>query len=221
VINVEIYSDVVCPWCYIGKRRWEQALAALAQVHGESVLEKFNVVFRPYQLDPTAPAEPSPVLATYAKKFGGEARAREIMATVTEAARGEGLLFKMDIAQRANTQSAHRLLEFARVQGVQEPMKERLMRAYFTEGIDIGHCDSLVSLATDVGLSGAAVKAYLHSNDGVTELHSELQSAAELGISAVPTFVFNGEFAVPGAQDPEVFVRLLTKLLATEVSLLE
>jgi predicted DsbA family dithiol-disulfide isomerase len=213
VIEVEIFSDVVCPWCYIGKRRWEKALQMLADARGADVLDRINVVYRPYQLDPTAPTTPSPVLQAYAKKFGGEEKAQQIINTVTETAAGEGLAFRMDIAQRANTRDAHRLLNMALADGKQAELKERLLQAYFIEGADISNQAVLAGMAADVGMRAYDTLEALESDHGVELLEAELQSAAEIGVTAVPTFVFNGEFGLPGAQDPEVFVRVLTKLL--------
>ena len=213
MVSVEIYSDVVCPWCYIGKRRWETALQELVAARGASVLDEIQVVFRPYQLDPTAPATPTPVAQAYAKKFGGAARAEEIIANVTQIASTEGLGFRMDLALRANTRDAHRLLDLALTVGLQHDLKEHLMRAYFVEGLDVGSHDVLVSLADQAGMDAELVRGYLASDVGIVALDNELAAANEIGVSAVPTFVFNGEFAVPGAQDPAVFVRVLSKLL--------
>ncbi len=214
MIEVEIYSDVVCPWCYIGKRRWETALKQLAVLHGDDVRNQVSLVYRPYQLDPKAPATATPVRTAYAAKFGGEERADEIIATVTQTAATEGLDFRMGIAQRANTRDAHRLLAFALDHGRQPEMKERLLYAYFTEGINVSDHNELVRLAGDVGLNKDEVSSFLASDQGSQQLDADFQAATELGISAVPTFVFNGQFAVPGAQDAEVFLRVLTKLVA-------
>jgi predicted DsbA family dithiol-disulfide isomerase len=212
-VEVEIFSDVVCPWCYIGKRRWETALKMLVEARGEAVLNDIHVVYRPFQLDPTAPKEPSPVLQAYAKKFGGEEKAQQIINTVTETAASEGLGFRMDIAQRANTRDAHRLLNMALAAGKQPAMKERLLQAYFVEGVDIGNLPALAGLAGDVGMRAYDILESLESEEGAELLDAELQSATDIGVTAVPTFVFNGEFGLPGAQDPEVFVRVLGKLL--------
>ncbi len=218
MISVEIYSDVVCPWCYIGKRRWESALNELVAQRGEGVLKEISVVYRPYQLDPTAPSAPSPVAETYAKKFGGPERAQAIMSNVSQIAATEGLGFRMDIALRANTRDAHRLIGFALSEAKQHEMKERLMRAYFVEGLDVGSREVLVQLAAEVGLDAEDVRGYFASDAGIGALNSQLIEAQEVGISAVPTFVFNGEFAVPGAQDANVFVRVLSKLLDQPVA---
>ena len=213
MVKVEIYSDVVCPWCYIGKRRWEAALQRLAVQRGESVLAVFDVEFKPYQLDPTAPSTPTPVREAYAKKFGGPERADSIIANVSQIAAEVGLEFRMDRALRANTRNAHRLIALAFDHDLQAAMKERLMKAYFVDGLDVGSTEVLVELAGEVGLDPIAAQRYLESDVGIEQLDAELAEAHEIGVSAVPTFVFNGEFAVPGAQDPEVFLRVLSKLL--------
>lgn len=207
-LSIEVWSDVVCPWCYIGKRRFETAAEMLRD---EVDLE---IVYRPYQLDPTAPPEPSPVIEVYAKKFGGAERAEQIMQQVTDAAAGEGLEFRMDRAQRANTLHAHRLLWLAEATGHQGALKERLLQAYFCDGDDIGSIDVLASLAADVGMPAERVAAFLHSDDGIAEVRSLLDMAADAGITAVPTFVLDGKWAIPGAQDADTFARVIRKLLA-------
>ncbi len=215
-MQVEIYSDVVCPWCYIGKRRWEAALEQIAKVHGSDAVDSIEVVYRPFQLDPTAPSTPSPVFETYAKKFGSEQKAAEIIDRVTEAAAGEGLEFHLDIAQRANTLSAHRLLWLAETKGVQHDVKERLMRAYFREGADIANHRVLIRIGIESGLDEADVATMLNSDQGLNETLRALSQGAGRGITAVPTFVFDGEFMVSGAQEPETFVRILTKMLTAD-----
>ncbi len=203
VMQVEIYSDVVCPWCYIGKRRFEDALA---RFDGR---DDVTVVFRPFQLDPNAPSTPMPVLDAYARKFGGPEEAAKIMERVTATAAPEGLDFHMEIAQRANTFDAHRLIGFAQDRGVQGEMKERLLRAYFVEGRDVGSRAELADLAADVGLDHDEVAGYLDSNAGTAELRAELLESLDRGVSAVPTFVFEGRWAVPGAQDADTMLRVL------------
>ncbi|HSB85886.1 MAG TPA: DsbA family oxidoreductase [Ilumatobacteraceae bacterium] len=208
-VDVDIWSDVVCPWCYIGKRRFESAVVELA---GEIDV---GIVFRPYQLDPTAsPGKAMPVLEAYAKKFGGFERARQIIDHVTAIAAEDGIDFRMDRALRANTLLAHRLLWLAKPLGVQVAMKERLLQAYFIDGLDVGDPEVLARCAHDVGVDRDRVRAFLDSSDGLDELRSELQAAAELEISAVPTFVFDDRWMVPGAQEPETFVRVLRRVAA-------
>jgi predicted DsbA family dithiol-disulfide isomerase len=213
-MRVEIWSDVVCPWCYIGKRRFETALERVQQLPGADGIE---VVFKPYQLDPTAaPGRVQPVLDAYAKKFGGPERAAQIIDQLTAVAAADGLTFNMDKALRANTLLAHRLLWFAESRGNQIALKERLLLAYFTEGVNIGDVDALVRLASDVGFDADEVAAFLQSDAGHGEVMEDLAIAAANGITAVPTFVFNGQWAVPGAQDADVFERVLERLLAKE-----
>ena len=209
-IQVEIWSDVVCPWCYIGKRRFERAVDEL---DGEIELD---VVYRPYQLDPTAsPGKSQPVFEAYARKFGGPEQATAIIERVTEAAAGDGLAFRMDLALRANTLLAHRLLwlaEQAESPVGQEALKERLLQAYFIDGLDIGDPGVLADCAADVGFDRAAVIEFLDTDRGRAEVADYLEQAASNGISAVPTYVINGQWAIPGAQDTETFVNVLRRL---------
>jgi predicted DsbA family dithiol-disulfide isomerase len=208
-IEVEIWSDVVCPWCYIGKRRFETAVAAL-----DDEID-VNFVFRPYQLDPTAsPGKAQPVIEAYAKKFGGHERAQQIIDRVTAVAAENGIQFRMDRALRANTLLAHRVLWLAAATGSQIALKERLLQAYFIDGLDIGDPDVLANCAAEVGLDHDRVRAFLDSDEGVAEVRHELQTAAELEITAVPTFVFDGMWMVPGAQEPETFVQVLRRVVA-------
>ena len=208
-LSVEIWSDVICPWCYIGKRRWETAAAALRDE------VDLNVVFRPYQLDPTAsPGKTTPVAEAYAKKFGGPERAAEIMEHVTTIAAGEGLEFHMDRALRTNTLLAHRLLWLAEATGHQYALKDQLMQAYFCDGRDVGDIETLAACAHDVGMDRDKVRDFLLSDDGTAQVQALLQSAAEADITAVPTFVFDGRWMVPGAQDPETFVNVIRRLLS-------
>lgn len=215
-LTVEIWSDVVCPWCYIGKRRWETAVATL---HDEVDLQ---VVFRPYQLDPTAaPGQSMPVIEAYAKKFGGHERAQQMIDNVTSIAAAEGLEFRMDRALRANTLLAHRLLWLAEATGHQYALKERLMRAYFCDGLDIGDIETLADCAHEVGMARDNVRDFLHSDDGTAEVQRLLLVAADAEITAVPTFVFDGRWMVPGAQDPETFVNVVRRLLAKNLETID
>lgn len=200
----------MCPWCYIGKRRFEQALAEL---DGEIDID---VRYRPYQLDPTAsPGKSQPVFDAYVKKFGGPEQARMIIDRVTQTAAADGLEFRMDRARRANTLLAHRLLWWAEQPDspvAQAELKERLLQAYFVDGADVGDPDTLADLATEIGANRDDVLRFLASDAGLDEVRGYLRRAGELGISAVPTFVLNGQWAIPGAQEPETFVDVLRRL---------
>jgi len=224
-MQVEIWSDVVCPWCYIGKRRFE---TALERVGARRDTSSIDVVYRPYQLDPTARAgQAQPVIEAYAKKFGGVERAEEIINRVTSVAAADGIEFRMDRALRANTLLAHRLLWFAETldspaaggpaHGRQIALKQRLLEAYFTDGLDIGSVDVLADCAADVGIDRDEALAFLAGDGGHGEVMEALATAAANGITAVPTFVFNGEWALPGAQDVELFERVIDKMLDNEI----
>jgi len=216
-MKVEIWSDVVCPWCYIGKHRFE---TALEQVAARRDIGSIEVVYRPYQLDPTArTGQAQPVVEAYAKKFGGPERAAEIIDRVTSVAAADGIEFRMDRALRANTLLAHRLLWFAETHGalgLQVALKQRLLEAYFTDGLDVGSVDVLADCAADVGIDRDQAFAFLSGDGGHGEVIEALATAAANGITAVPTFVFNGEWALPGAQDVELFERVIDKMLDNE-----
>lgn len=209
-LRVEIWSDVVCPWCYIGKRRFDGALSEL----GDMPIE---VTYRAYQLDPTAsPGRTEPVRGVYERKFGGPEQADRIISHVTGIAAESGITFDMDNALRANTLLAHRLIWRAGQPNspvAQSELKERLLAAYFSEGRDIGDPDTLAELAAEVGLAPAETIAFLESDLGRAEVLAEIGQAAELGITAVPTYVVEGQWSIPGAQDAETFERVLRRLI--------
>ncbi len=212
-VRVEIFSDVVCPWCYIGKRRFDTAVANLVR---KGVTLDLEVEFKPFQLDPTAsPDLATPVLEAYARKFGGQERATEVLTHVTEVAAKDNIEFRMDRALRVNSMRAHRLSYFAaREYGfkLQTQLEELLFKAYFTDGANIGDIEVLISCATEAGMNANSTRDFLLHNEGVAEVEGELRLAAEFGISAVPTFVFDRRWSVPGAQDVEVFERILLRL---------
>ncbi|HEX4984377.1 MAG TPA: DsbA family oxidoreductase [Ilumatobacteraceae bacterium] len=211
VVRVEIWSDIVCPWCYIGKRRFEKALADL---DGELDVD---VVYRPFQLDPTAaPGSSMPVAEAYARKFGGPEQAKAVIDRVTAMAHEAGIEFRMDRALRANTLLAHRLLWLAEPPNAisQTTLKERLLQAYFIDGLDIGDPDVLADCAADVGFGRDEVVEFLAGDGGMAEVTAMLREAHDAGITAVPTYVIDRQWAIPGAQDPEVFVQVLRRFAA-------
>ena len=213
-MRIEIFSDVICPWCFIGKRRFETAISRLKD-RGVDVQVDYS--FRPFQLDPTAPTDsPTPAKDAYAKKFGGPERATEILDHVTSVAAQDNITFNMDIAVRANTFLAHRLLSYALKQhgaAVQIPLKERIMDAYFTDGKNIGDIDVLADCAESAGIDRLEAHTFLSGDEFVDEVRSEIAEAAEYGVTAVPTFVINGQWSVPGAQDVEMFERIIERIL--------
>jgi len=190
----------------------------MALLEADDLDVNFEVTFKPFQLDPTAaPGVAGPVVDAYAKKFGGLEQAQQLIARVTEAAKEDGLEFNMDRALRANTLLAHRLIWFADLHESpvdQEVMKERLLKAYFTDGLNISDPDTLADCAAEVGFERDEVLVFLESDRGVSELSAELDQARQNGITAVPTYVLNGMWAVPGAQDPETFAKVLRKIAA-------
>jgi predicted DsbA family dithiol-disulfide isomerase len=206
-MKVEIYSDVVCPWCYVGEKRFERALAAYP---GAADVE---VVFRPYQLDPAAPAEAYPLRRYLERRFGGPSEG--MTKQVSAAATGEGITFDWDRALAANTFTAHRLARLAEREygpGVQRALVDRLFAAHFTDGQDVGDLAVLTRLAVEAGMDEERVRSYLTSDEGAEELASELDQARRLGIRAVPSFVFEGKFMVQGAQSASVFLQALEEV---------
>ncbi len=192
-VHIEIWSDIVCPWCYIGKRRLDEALQGF---DGD-----VDVVFRSYQLDPSPVTEPRPLIDALAAKFGGSARAEQKAGTVTAAAAGDGLTLNVDRAIAANTFDAHRLIAWAADHGRQLDMVEALHRAHFTDGVDLGSPAALAGVAGSIGLDEAEARGFLDGTDGTDRVRADLAEARELGISSVPTFVIAGKYAVQGAQD--------------------
>jgi predicted DsbA family dithiol-disulfide isomerase len=213
-MRIEIFSDVICPWCFIGKRRFETAISRLRD-RGVDVQVDYS--FRPFQLDPTAPTDsPTPAKDAYAKKFGGPERATEILDHVTSVAAQDNITFNMDIAMRANTFLAHRLLSYALKQhgaAVQIALKERIMDAYFTDGKNISDIDVLADCAESAGIDRTEAHTFLSGDELVDEVRSEIAEAAEYGVTAVPTFIINGQWSVPGAQDVEMFERIIERIL--------
>jgi predicted DsbA family dithiol-disulfide isomerase len=216
-VVIEIWSDVVCPWCYIGKVRFDRAIEALTN-GPDAVTEPIEVVYRAYQLDPTAPiGTSSPVRETYAKKFGGYERADRIIDNLTATAREDGIEFRMDIAKRANTLLAHRVLWWAgheRGPEAQSRLKAALLDAYFSRGLDVSDPEVLASLtAESVGCSQADVVEFLNGTDGRGEVSEELAQAIAHGITGVPTYVIDGAWAIPGAQDSDTFERVIRRAI--------
>ena len=206
-MKIEIWSDVVCPWCFVGKRHLEQALKDFPHA-GEIELE-----WRSYELDPTAPRErPGTYFERIAKKYGlsiGEARAR--VARIVQVGSEAGIDFRFDDARPGNTFDAHRLLHFARTVGRQDELKERFFVAAFTEGHPIGDRDTLVKLAADVGLAEDDVRRVLDSDEYADAVRADEAEAMQLEVHGVPHFVIDRRFAVPGAQAPETMRLVLER----------
>jgi predicted DsbA family dithiol-disulfide isomerase len=204
-VDVEIWSDIACPWCYIGKRRFEAALEQFE--HRDDV----NVTWRSFELDPGAPHERTGDRAErLAEKYGMTVeQAREAEQQLTGVAAGDGLPFRFDIARSGTTFDAHRLVHLAETYGLQDAMKERLLRAYFTEGELISDHDTLVRLAAEVGLDQQEVRELLAGGRYAEEVRADERTAGELRISVVPTFVVDRKLGASGAQPPDALLDLL------------
>ena len=207
-MDIQVWADVVCPWCYIGKKRLE---VALAQFPGE-----VTVTFRAYQLDPSPVPAPVRTKDALAAKFGGRERAEQMFTHVTSIAVGDGLRLNYDRSIAANTFDAHRLIAWAAGQGRQAEMLDALQRAHFTEGIDIGSHPALAAVAGSIGLDRAAALAYLESPAGTEAVNTDLAEARELGITSVPTFVIDGKYAIQGAQEPGTILAALEEITRRE-----
>jgi predicted DsbA family dithiol-disulfide isomerase len=212
-MQIEVWSDVVCPWCLIGKHRFEAALEKFHEANPEA--PTISVTYRAYQLDPRAPAvSGGSAMVGYARKFGGAEAAQRIVDHLASVAAQEGLELRLDRAQRANTLLAHRALWMAEQHPTadQAMLKHLLMQAYFVNGEDVGDPDVVARCAGEAGLDEAEVRRRLDADDGKAEVAEQLDQATELGITGVPTYVFNGQWSVPGAQDTDTFVRVLERL---------
>ncbi|MEU4422906.1 DsbA family oxidoreductase [Actinoplanes sp. NPDC024001] len=209
-MDIQVWSDVVCPWCYIGKRRLEKAL--------ETFDGDVTVTYRAYQLDPTAVPEPLPIKQAMAAKFGGPGRAEQMFAQVTEIAAADGLKLDFDRAIAANTFAAHRLIAWAATLDRQADMLDALQRAHFTEGIDIGSVPALAGVAASINLDESAALAYLNSEAGSSAVQTDLNEARELGITSVPTFVIDGKYAVQGAQEPATLTAAFEEIARREAT---
>lgn len=205
-VQVEIWSDIVCPWCYIGKRRFEAALARFP--HRDDV----EVVWRAFQLDASAPDELAGELVDHlAAKYGvSRAEGQAMHDSMTATAAAEGLTFRFDRARSGNTFSAHRLLHLCADRGLQGALKERLLSAYLCEGEPIGDPQTLVRLAAESGLEAAEVRAVLTGDRYAEAVRADERQAAAFGATGVPFFVVDRRYAVAGAQSADVLLEVLT-----------
>jgi predicted DsbA family dithiol-disulfide isomerase len=206
-VRIEVWSDVVCPWCYIGKRRLERALAEFE--HRDEV----EVVWRSYQLDPTAPREPVESVAEHlGRKYGGgPAAGRAMIERVETVAAEEGLSYRLAEAQRVGTSDAHRLLHLAAEHGRQGQLKEALLHAYFAQALNVADHDVLLAIATRVGLDEDRVRGVLSSSEYADAVEADVRQAQAFGANGVPFFVVDQRYGVSGAQPVEVFSDVLRR----------
>ena len=198
-MKIDIVADTVCPWCYIGKRRLERALAARPQ-------PGLEIVWRPFFLNPDMASEGVDRAEYIARKFGGRDRANRIYATVAEAGASEDIAFRFDLIKRSpNTVNSHRLIHFAGMTERQDEVVEAVYRAYFVEGRDIGDMAVLAEIASDAGIPSAEALRYLQSGADREAIVGGDERARSLGVNGVPCFIIERKYAISGAQLPEVF----------------
>lgn len=203
-MQIEIYSDVVCPWCFVGKRRLEQALERIGAA------QRVEVGWRPFELNPTMPKAGMERRTYLQAKFGGAEVLRGMEDRLTKAGEADGIEFAFDkIARTPNTFDAHRLIWFAGQQDCQDKVVEAIFHSYFTKGSEIGNPGSLAEIASGCGLNREEVERFLSSDKAVQEVRAEEETGHRLGIRGVPYFVFNGSIAISGAQPPDIFVSAL------------
>ena len=205
---IDIVSDAVCPWCYVGKRRLEAALATRPDL-------TVDIAWHAFQLNPDMPDGGMDRESYLASKFGSAARAASIYDDIEQAGAGEGISFAFDSIQRTpNTINAHRLILLAGKQDVQGAVVERLLQRYFLEGGDIGDIEQLVAIAGEAGIDETVAKDYLNSDEGVEEVTNEDRQMRHIGVTGVPCFIIDKRYAVSGAQAPEVFQRIFDTVIA-------
>ena len=205
-IVIDIVSDVMCPWCYIGKRRLEAALKQRPDLNVE-------VQWQPFQLDATIPKGGMDRQEYLNRKFGGPEGAKSVYSNIVEAGKVENIPFAFDAIPRSpNTIDCHRLIHWSKETGHQDALVERLFEMYFTQGKDVGDHSVLQQAAVDVGMDGEKVKELLASDTDIDTIEQGITSAQRMGVQGVPCFIFNNKYAISGAQPPEAIIELLDKV---------
>lgn len=209
---IEVWSDYVCPFCYIGKRRLEEALKL------SKLEDRVDVVFKAYQLDPNTPAGSDlSVIEGLAEKYNVSLEeANNMMQNVVEQAKTVGLEFQVETMKTSNTFDAHRLTKFAEQAGAGQRMTERLLRGHFIEGEAVDSRETLLQIAEECGLNREEVQAMLDSDRHADEVNADIQEAVQIGVRGVPFFVLNRKYAISGAQPVEAFVQALEKVAEEE-----
>ncbi|MBX2970886.1 MAG: DsbA family oxidoreductase [Cyclobacteriaceae bacterium] len=212
-IKVDVISDVVCPWCYIGKRRLENALNQLADSFS------FEITYHPFELNPSIPETGVNQKAYLAQKFGGDERYEKITAHVTQVAAEEGLEFNFHKqAVSPNTRTAHRIIQLAKHVNKQVEVKEAFMKAYFTDGVDLSKADNLIAIAEQAGMERPLVAQLLSGNQGVAEVIQAQKEIQQLGITGVPFYIVQNKYGLSGAQPAEAFIEVIQKAAQEKVS---
>ena len=212
-IAIDIWSDIACPWCYIGKRNLEKGLEAVA---ADEDAPQVTITFHSFELSPDTPVDFDGDEVDFLAGHKGMPRAQveQMLSHVTGVAADAGLEYRFDLLQHTNTVKAHELLHFAKAEGRQHEMEERLMSAYFTEGRHVGRIEDLVALAAEVGLDADRARAALESEQFLPAVRQDQAQARAYGIQGVPFFVVDGQYGISGAQPPAAFENVLRDLWA-------
>ncbi len=214
LLKVDVWSDIACPWCYVGKRRFEEGLRRYQDAGGDRPVE---VEYHSFELAPDTPVDFAGSEVDFLADHKGlpVPQVRTMLAQMTEVAGTEGLAFDYGALRHTNTLKAHELLHLAKAHGLQYAMKERLLRAYFTEGRHVGHEDTLADLAAEVGLDRETALVALREGRYRDDVAADLAQARAYGINGVPFFVIDQRYGVSGAQDPAVFADALSRAAAS------
>ena len=208
-MEIQMIFDTVCPWCYIGKRRMEQALALRPHVD-------IDLVWRPFLLNREIPADGIDRTAYLIRKFGSEARVRRIYGAIAQAGESVDIDFAFDRIDRTpNSVDSHRLIRYALLNGANPRIVETLFFEYFIEGLDIGRQDVLQEIGARDGLDGATIGAYLNSEEDIDFVYDENTRAHRMGVSGVPAFVFNEKMIISSAQEPQILACMIDAAIAT------
>ena len=206
-IKIEVVSDVVCPWCYIGKRRLEKAIDLSKDTFD------FDIEFLPFELNPAMPKEGRNQKEYLSAKFGGNAQYEKITSNTTKVAAEEGLTFDFSKQQVSpNTRDAHRIIWWAKGEGKQGELKEAFLKAYFEDGVDLSKTENLLNVATQVGLDRAKVEKVLNSEEGLAEVITAEKLSVERGVSGVPFYIIDGKYGISGAQSSDTFIQAFKEI---------
>ena len=211
-MKIQVFFDIVCPWCYIGKRRIEQAIAL--RPHVDAILS-----WRPFLLNQEIPPEGIDQTAYLIRKFGSETRIRRVYGAIAQAGESVDINFAFDrINKTPNSVDSHRFIRFAQQNGANESAVETLFFEYFINGMDIGCKKVLCDIGSRLGLQKKSIEAYLYSDEDINFVHDENTRAHRMGVNGVPAFIFNEKMIISGAQDPQILARMIDAAFATEAS---
>jgi predicted DsbA family dithiol-disulfide isomerase len=211
-MHIDVISDIICPWCYIGKRRLERALALRPEM-------TFEIRWRPFQLDPAMPREGKDRTEHLISKFGSLERLKPVQATLEQAGQELGIAFAFDrITRTPNTLDAHRLIRWSHSLGLQDQIVEGLFHAYFVEGLDVGNIDVLAGIGDRHGMDGELVHELLTSDADIESVTQQDTMARKFGVQGVPSFLIGGRTLVTGAEDAEVLAAMIDRVVADNES---